>query len=73
MSHHTPRGRFFASMMLVILVFVTGCQNLATETPATTPPQTSSIESPVSQETESPVVQTEDEGSLIETESPPTA
>ena len=72
MSHHTPRGRFFASMMLVILVFVTGCQNLATETPAATPPQTSSNESPLSQETETPVTQTENEGSLVETESPAT-
>ncbi len=73
MSFHSPRGRFFASMMLVILVFVTGCQNLATETPAATPPQTSSNESPLSQETKTPVAQTEDEGSLVETVSPATA
>ena len=70
MSFHSSRGRLFTGMMLIILLFVTGCQNLAAETPTATLPQATSAEKPATLATESSVAQTEDETSPFETEAP---
>lgn len=73
MSFHSFRGRLFASTMLVILLLVTGCQNLTTEVPTTTLPQTTSAEDPATQATESPTAQAEEHVSPVETEALETA
>ncbi len=73
MSFHSFKGRLFASMMLVILLFVAGCQNPATETPTATLPQATSAEAHATQSTESPTAQTEEDVSPVEPEALTTA
>ena len=73
MSFHSSRGRLFTGMMLIILLFVTGCQNLTTETLTATLPQATSAEKPATLTTESSIAQTEDETSPFETEAPAAA
>jgi hypothetical protein len=66
MAFHSSRGRFFTSVMLLVLLFVTGCQNLPTNTPTTQQP--TSAEDLTAQVTESPITQTEEDVAPVETE-----
>ena len=72
MSFHPPRGRCLAGTMLIILLFVTGCQSLNTETPTATPSQAAASEIPTTLTTEAPVTETEDNPAPLNTESPTT-
>ena len=73
MSLHLIKRRIITGLMLLILLFVAGCQNLSTETPTAMLPQTTFAEDPTTQTTGSPIVQTEEEVTPVETESPATA
>lgn len=73
MSLHPIKRRSTACLILIMLLFVTGCQNLTTETSTATQVEATSAEIPTTQTTEAPVAQTEESDPPIETEAPATA
>lgn len=73
MSHHPSRGLFFTGMILIILLFVTGCQNAPAEGLTAAPQNSASTENQKIQTTEPPENQTEENTSPTATESPATS